>query len=647
MSRFEKLFSPIKIKGVFLRNRVVLPAMNTNFAEADGSVSEKFKRYYVERGKGGAGLLIVSSAYIDPAAKKRMGALLLHEDRFIPKLKEFTDAIHATGAKVIQQINHNGRLITSSKELKTAFTGVAAVGPSAIPHLSTGEMPRVLTIEEIKEIVEKFGQSARRAKEAGFDGVELHGTHGYLINQFFSVYSNRRTDEYGGSLEKRMRFPLEVYRRARELAGNDFLIAYRANAREFAPIETPLEDVIELCSRLEKEGIDLIHVSAGSGEIPATVIKMIPPGSMPRGCYADFAGAVKAKVNVPVIAVGRINTPEVGEQILREGKADLVATGRALIADPHWPNKALSGEEDSIRRCIGCNQGCMEQLVQEKTVTCLYNPEVGKEGEMSPALKKKNVWVIGGGPGGMEAAVTASSRGHTVELFEKAGEVGGQCYLAETPPGREEFSAVKEFLVREMKKEKVSVYLNDEVNAEKILRSKPEVVILATGSLPLIPEIPGIKAKNVVTAWDALKGKKAGKNVVIAGAGLVGVETALFLWRKGKKVVLIEMLDEIAQDAGPLNRALLKEELKETEIEVKCKTKLMRIDQKGITVQGEAGEYEIPAETVVLAVGARSNNALLQKLEGKVPEVYSVGDCVSPRKMIDAIREGFEVASKI
>ncbi len=647
MGQFELLFSPMKIKGVSLRNRIVLPPMNTNFAEVDGSVSERFKKYYVERGKGGVGLLIVSSAYIDPAAKKRMGALLLHEDRFIPKLKEFTDAVHATGAKVLQQLNHNGRLITSSRELKTALTGVAAVGPSAIPHLSTGEVPRVLTVEEIKELVEKFGQAARRAKEAGFDGVEIHGTHGYLINQFFSLYSNRRTDEYGGSLEKRMRFSLEVYRRVRELTGKDFLVGYRANAREFAPIETPLEDVIKLCQSLEKEGVDLIHVSAGSGEIPATVIKMIPPGSTPRGCYVEFAAAVKAKVGIPVIAVGRINTPELAEQILQEGKADLIATGRALIADPHWPNKALKGGVDKIRRCIGCNQGCMEQLVQEKTVTCLYNPEVGREGEISPATKKKKVWVIGGGPGGMEAAVIAASRGHSVELFEKEREVGGQCYLAETPPGKEEFSAVRDFLKKELGRQKVSIHSKEELTAEKVIQTKPDVVILATGSLPLIPKIPGIKGKNVVTAWDVLKGKKVGKEVVVVGGGLVGVETALFLSKKGKKVILIEMLEEIAQDAGPLNRARLKEELVGTNIEVKCKTKLMKIGNRGVTVQGEKGEYEISAETVILALGAKSQNSLLQKLEGKVMEVYSVGDCVSPRKMIDAIHEAYDVAVKI
>lgn len=267
MVQFQNLFMPLTIKGVTIRNRIVFPAMNTNFAEADGSVSERLLRYYVERGKGGAGLVTISPVYIDPAARKRAGALLLHEDRLIPKMKNLTDAIHATGARVLLQLNHNGRLLSSSKELKTAAT-TGPVGPSAIPRLGTGELPRVLTKEEIREFVEKFGQSARRAKAAGFDGVELHATHGYLLNQFLSVYSNRRTDEYGGNVEKRMRFPLEVYFRIRELTGNDFLVSYRVNGREFAPIETPLEDIIRYSERFEKEGVDLLHVSAGNGETP-------------------------------------------------------------------------------------------------------------------------------------------------------------------------------------------------------------------------------------------------------------------------------------------------------------------------------------------------------------------------------------------
>lgn len=267
MHGFEHLFQPITIKGVTIRNRIVMPSMNTNFAETDGSTNSRLTRYYVERGKGGAGLLIVSSAYIDVKVKKRNGGLLLDDDRFIPSLKVFTEEIQKTGAKVFLQLNHNGRLLASSQLLKTAATG-QAVGPSAVPHLVTGETPHELTKDEIKRIVEQYGQAARRARDAGFNGIELHGAHGYLINQFSSVYSNRRTDEYGGSLENRLRFPLEVYRRARELTGDDFIICYRFSGREYSPIETPLDDVIALCERLQEEGVDLLHMSVGNSETP-------------------------------------------------------------------------------------------------------------------------------------------------------------------------------------------------------------------------------------------------------------------------------------------------------------------------------------------------------------------------------------------
>ena len=647
MGPFEALFEPITVKGISIRNRIVLPPMNTNYAEVDGSVSSRFTAYYVECGKGGAGLLIVSSAYIDPAAKKRAGALLLHDDRFIPTLKQFTDAVHATGAKVLQQLNHNGRLLTSSKELKTSAKPGAAVGPSAIPHLVSGQSPRVLTVEEIKELVEKYGQAARRAKEAGFDGVELHGTHGYLINQFFSVYSNRRTDEYGGSLENRMRFPLEVYRRARELTGDDFLICYRVNVREFAPVETPFEEVIAFCQRLDEEGVDLLHISAGNSETPAMVLKMIPPGSTPRGCFVDYAAAIKAKVNVPVIAVGRINVPELAEQILREEKADLVATGRALIADPYWPLKASRGELNSIRRCIACNQGCMERLAQEKAVTCLYNPEVGREDKVSPALKKKKVMIIGGGPAGMEAAAVAARRGHDVALYEKEGELGGQVPLAATAPGKEEFLGVKEFLVGELERLKVAVFLNEEVTAEGVLTNQPDTVIVATGCRPITSGIPGSEREHVVTAWEVLRGREVGGNVVVAGAGFVGGETALFLAERGKQVVLVEQLDDVGLDAGPLNRARLKEELAAADIDVRCKTELVNIGEKSVTVLGEQGEYEISTETVVLAIGAQAQDSLYRALEGKVPELYAIGDCVTPRKMIEAVHEAYDVASSL
>lgn len=643
---FQALFNPLTIKSITLRNRIVLPAMNTNFADADGSVNERFIRYYVERGKGGAGLIIVSSAYIDPRARKRIGSLLLHEDRFIPQLRELTDAVHVTGARIVQQLNHNGRLLSSSKELQTAVSS-GSVGPSAIPHLVSGECPHVLTKPEIEELVEKFGQAARRAQQAGFDGVEIHGSHGYLINQFFSLYSNRRLDEYGGNLENRIRFPLEVYRCIRQLTGDEFLIGYRLNGQEFAPVETPPSDVASLAERLEKEGIDFIHVSAGNSETPAMLLKMIPPCSEPPVCYADLASAVKKKVKVPVIAVGRITTPQAAEDVLQQRKADLVATGRALIADPYWPEKARRGKPESIRFCIGCNQGCMELLIKEQPISCLQNPEVGREGESHRPAQKKNIWVVGGGTAGMEAAVVAAARGHDVELFEKNNKLGGLALLAAAAPGKESFKAVTDYLKYELHRLKVKVSLNIQMTPEMILQNRPEAVILATGSDPIIPEIPGIRNENVITARDALRGRKTGKKVVVVGGGLVGLETSLFLSHMGINVILIEMALAIGGDVGPLNRTRLEETLPKTAIDIRCKTHLQSIEPTYVCVDSESGEYKISMDTVVLAVGAKPQDSLMSSLTGKIPHVYSIGDCKTPRKMLEAIHEGYETALRI
>lgn len=477
--------------------------------------------------------------------------------------------------------------------------------------------------------------------------MEIHGTHGYLINQFFSVYSNRRTDEYGGTLENRIRFSLEIYRRVRELTGDDFLVGYRFNAREFAPIETPFADVITLCQRLQEEGIDLLHMSVGNSETPSTALKFMPSGSVPPGYFADLSAAVKQNVKVPVITVVRINTPEIAEEILREGKADLVAVGRGLIADPYWAQKALRGESDRIRRCLACNQGCFEQLVQEQKITCIYNPEVGREGELRPAAKSKKVWVIGGGPAGMEAAMVAALRGHEVTLFEKEKELGGQALLAAVPPGRQEFQSVASFLTAELKRLNVAIHLNEEITADKVIAGQPQAVIVATGSISVIPDIPGVKGSNVVSAWDVLRGAEVRDRVAVAGGGFVGAETALFLSKQGRQVVLIYRRDDIGKNAGPMNRARLKEELEAAGMNVKSKTELLGIGANGARVRGETGEYDIPADTVVLAFGAKSVNSLLHTLEGKVPELYAIGDCVRPRTILEATHEAYEVASKI
>lgn len=649
---YKHLFSPLSLAPkVILRNRIVLPPMNNNFADAEGYVTPRLVGYCVERGKGGAGLLIVPPGYIDPAARKRSGSTMLHDDKYISSLRNLTDQVHKTGAFIFQQINHNGRLLTSTKDLKTAFLG-KTVGPSAVPHLMTGEIPHVLTSEEIELMVEKFGQAALRAKKAGFDGVELNGAHGYLLNQFFSRHSNHRDDRYGGTMEKRMRFPLEVVRRVRDLVGPDLLISYRISALEYTTDGIILEEAVALSRRLEDENVNLIHVSAGNSETPLSMLKIIPPSAAPSGCYAHLARAVKQEVSIPVIAVGRINTPEVAEAILSRGDADLVATGRALIADPHWPDKTLHGRRGEVRCCVGCNQGCYEYLAQERSMSCLYNPEVGMETDpVKPAPLKKKVWVVGGGPGGMEAARVAALRGHTVTLFEKEDRLGGQVFLAAVPPGKGELNYVKEFLASEIRRLKVEIRLGEEVSPGMVSEGSPEVLILATGSVPLIPGLEGVLQDNVVSARDVLAGREVGRKAVIIGGGLVGIETALFLADQGREVVLVEMLEDIASDAGPLNRVRLKEEIKKQSVQVRKNTSFAGIEENRIKLRSAGGVEEITADTLILAVGSVSDEKLYQALQEREElyrgELYRLGDCALPRNLLEAVHEGHQVGRLI
>lgn len=645
---FQYLFEPLQIKNLSIKNRIVMPAMNTNFADPKGYVTQKFINYYRERAKGGVGSIIISSAYIDPRAKKRSGGLAIYDDDFIPGLALLSSSLKEYGAIVFQQLNHNGRLLASSDLLKTDVEDRYVVAPTAILHPVTGGYPRELTLQEIQELVRKFAQGARRAKAAGFDGVEIHGAHGYLIGQFFSPYTNKRSDVYGGSLEQRMKFPLEVVREVRRTTGSDFAISYRMSAVEFVDGGVNIEEAKILAKELEKEGVDIIHVTGGINESPEGMLLTIPPMTMPKDLLYPLAGQIREAVSIPVIAVGRIDCPEVAEGILQSGGADLVATGRALICDPFWPQKAMQGKTDEIRKCIACNQGCIEKISQEEEQTCLLNPGVGREGlgDLSSAKRKKKIVIIGGGPGGMEAAVISALKGHDVELFEKEAEMGGQCLLAAKAPGKEIFYSVTDYLTREMQRLKVSVHLKEEATVEKVQKIHPDTVIIATGGLPLFPQIPGIEKNNVITAWDVLKGKEVGEKVLIAGGGSVGIETALFLSERGIGVMLIEKLDKIAHDAGSLTQARYRVELGKTDIQVKCKTELLKIDEKGVSVRDETGEHDIASDTVVLALGIEPEDSLYQALSTQVPELYAIGDCLAPRRMIDVIHEAYKVSIK-
>ncbi|TCO67480.1 FAD-dependent oxidoreductase [Caldanaerobacter subterraneus] len=640
--KFEKLLEPIQIGSMKLRNRIIMPPMVTNYAAEDGAVTERFKAYHQTRAKGGVGLIIVEATYIHPGGKGFQNQLGIYKDELISGLKELTEAVHKYGAKIAVQLYHAGRQTT----LKV--TGMQVVAPSPIPCPVKQEKPKELSVDEIKELIEAFGQAARRAKEAGFDAVEIHGAHGYLINQFLSPYSNKRTDEYGGSFENRMRFPLEVVRRVREEVGPDFPIIYRMSAEEYVPGGLTIEDTKIFAQKLVEEGIDALHISGGVYESSAMIIQ---PAAIPQGCFVENAAAIKKAINskVPVIVVGRIKDPIMAEQIIREGKADLVSMGRALLADPELPRKVSEGKIEEIRKCIGCNQGCIDRLFQDIDIGCIANALTGHETEFdmeSLAKTRKKVFIIGGGPGGLEAARVAALRGHEVILYEKQPELGGQMRIAAVPPHKGEINDLADYLINQVEKSGITIVKGKEADLNTIHEIKPDVVILATGSEPIIPEIPGINQKNVVTAHDVLKGTvTVGKKVAVIGGGLVGCETAEFLADQSKEVTVIEMLDDIAIDVGSLVRALLLNRMAEKKIKVLTKSKVKEISGDKVTIETVNGNQELSGiDTIVIAVGSKPKNDLLKLIEKEGIPVYAIGDCVKARKFMDAIHEGFRYA---
>lgn len=653
MSRFKHLFQPLQIKSTVFRNRVAMAPMNHNFADSHGRVTQQAVDYYAERAKGGVALIITSAAVVDRRAKKRPGELSVYADDFIPGLRSLARAVQAEGAKIFLQLNHIGRELGSGTTLKFAHE---PVGPSALPHPLTGETCHELTIEEIHEIRDLFIDSARRAQEAGFDGVEVHGAHGYLLTQFVHPFSNRRTDEYGGGFEGRIKLPLEIVKGTREATGDTFLIGYRMSGSEFVEDQRLLahDESIPFAKRLS-EAVDLLHVSAGSNQTPALARRTIPLMSAPRGCYAYLAAQIKKAVTIPVMTVGRINTPELAESILAGGQADMVAIGRGMIADPYWARKAETGQEDQIRTCIACNQGCIEYLFLDRQITCLQNATVGQERELalSPAKERKKVLIIGGGVGGMEAARVAALRGHLVELWERARQLGGNARLASATPWKTEFKEIVDYQIRELGRLQVPVKLGVEGTVQKILDFHPDVLILATGAKPR--KLRGFEPGQgrICVAEQVLAGETGDlvTPVCVIGGGMVGLETACLLTAIGHETSIVEMLSDVGLDMGPINRTFWRDKVSELNIKVYKDCQVIGLEDGGlkVTFKGEQEPRILgPFASYVIAVGYESEDSLRRELEAAGDAVafpiHSLGDCVSPRNVLQAIREGYCVA---
>jgi 2,4-dienoyl-CoA reductase-like NADH-dependent reductase (Old Yellow Enzyme family)/thioredoxin reductase len=607
--------------------------MVTCYCDDDGMPTEQYIAYHEDRAKGGFGLIITEDYAVDPHGRGFWCAGLWKDEQIEPH-RELTERVHAAGAKIFAQIYHCGR------QTAAALIGAQPVSASALPCPAMGEVPHALTREEIQVIVGQFGDTAHRAELAGFDGVEVHGAHGYLIAQFMSNYSNKRTDEYGGTLSNRLRFPLAIIADIKAKCGPDFVVSFRISADEYVIGGRDLAETTVICRQLETAGVDLVHITAGTYE---SAWAIIPPLGRPYAWLAECAAQIRQVVKIPVQVVGRIKDPLVGETILASGQADLISFARASLADPDLARKYAEGHPEQIRECIGCNQGCITILFTNQPIRCLVNPSLGFEGakEIKPAATRKKVMIIGGGPAGLEAARGARLAGHEVVLHERSDHLGGNFVVGAIPPGKGELTSYIVWLREELGRLGVQIKLCSTATAEVIRRDAPDVVVYAAGAKHLRPSIPGIERANVVDACDVLTGRASvGGRVVIAGGGMIGSETALYLASIGRQVTIVDQLPAVALEENASRRYYLMKEFGQYQVEAVVNATITSFGEAAVEVEQDGKPRTLPCDTVVLALGMTPDVASLDSLR-EVAEVRVIGDAVEAADGLKASREGF------
>lgn len=676
---YRYLNSPLNIGTMRVKNRTIMTSITLMYCEEGpdgGYVNDQLLNFYLERAKGGVGLIIAGGVATDNyVGYEKM--MRLSDDSYIEGFRKLAEGVHQNGSKLCLQFLQTGRYGTT----KAVFGDVNTLSASSVPTSFTRDVPREMTKDEIKMVIRKTAEAAVRAKKASVDAIELCANSGYMISQYLSEVTNKRTDEYGGSFENRCRFGLEMIQAVREAVGADYPLILRVAGNQYMPGGYGLDESIEFCKLAVEAGIDAIDVTGGWHE---TIIPQLP-ADVPNGAYVYLAENIKNAVNVPVISSNRHNDPKEAEAVLACGQADFIGMCRTLLADPYWPNKAFSGKENEIRKCTACNQGCFANVFNHKPGKCLFNSYVGRETEelaIKPAESPKNILVIGAGVAGCEFAYRAASRGHKVTIWEQKSEIGGMVNVAAVPPAKSEFNNITAFLRAMLQKYNVEVVLNKKAEKDDIIHANYDEVVIATGSnvkrIPVsVPE--GIP---VYTAEEILKQEKmAGKNVLIIGGGSVGCETADYMAHEGavSPEKLYFLLTQQAENNGFLAKMLVgssrnitivdiaaiganydygcawpvMKDLRRLGVKMYPKAKLLGIDENGYHIEAfnkktkETYIANAPVDTVVLAVGYVSNQQLANELEDSGISVHNIGDSCKVGKVMDAIYMADNLAASI
>ncbi|MEI7616243.1 MAG: FAD-dependent oxidoreductase, partial [Actinomycetota bacterium] len=630
-----KLLEQANIGSRRVKNRIIMAPMETRLNTISGDVTPAMIDYYTERAKGGAGVIIIENTFVDNlASRSSLISSGLYTDHLLAGKNLLAEAIKENGALAIIQLGHGGR------QAREGASIYEAAAPSAVICSVTRRTPHVLTKEEIVKIEDAFAEAASRAKQAGFDGIELHGAHGYLIGSFLSPLTNLRKDEYGGSLKNRGRFAENIINKTRDKTGKDFIIGYRISASEYIKGGLEPEEACSFVSSIE-QFIDYIHVSAGIYETPS--FWNIASTYIPSGQLIPLAAQMKKAVSIPVVAVGSLN-PELAEKILNNGFADFIAFGRALIADPFLPRKLEENREEDIRPCIRGNEGCISRFYSGCAIRCEVNPACGKEAhyKINKVLKPKNVLIIGGGVSGMEAARVAALMGHKVTLMEKENKLGGHMTESTRQDFKSDEAKLLRWLSKQVEKNGVNILLNTFVTAQTIINERPDALIIAIGSEYMRPDIKG--AENTFLAGEILDDTSlTGDSIIVIGGGLAGAETALTLAMQQKKVTIVEMLEQIALKHEPGTREALVQSLKREQVCIMTCHTVLEIEKTGqVTVSDLEGNItKIKGDTVVLATGLASR--AISDLSKIIPNTFSIGDCVEARKIYQCMHEAWNV----